>query len=274
MVSMAEKATGEKLLATVGKFLTGLVAFRFWITPELERRKAAGELSDDFTLRAAQIIFTVDTEAPEVRLNEEVQAVVRGKLTRPVEKGELVMENDIEGVAEILLTDLDPDAGHLTFVLHKGEWVVRGDLRLNASKSAAHVAAAREFLESARWAAEHGHARAFVDTLLSATELMAKGFLIWAPENKTLLSAKSHGSIHALFNKGHREAKVDGRHTSLLNQLAILRQPARYLAGDFELTSEEMSSMLATADEMYETFLAASPKRITVEPELLPTTAR
>lgn len=49
--------------------------FRLWIDPEIERRKAAATLPEDFQLRIAQVILNVD--APTVvRINEEVRAAI------------------------------------------------------------------------------------------------------------------------------------------------------------------------------------------------------
>ena len=49
-------------------------AFDLWINPEIERRREAGRLPDDFVLRAAQVIMSLDANAPEVRSNEELKA--------------------------------------------------------------------------------------------------------------------------------------------------------------------------------------------------------
>jgi hypothetical protein len=41
-------------------------ALEFWIDPEIERRREAGKLPDDFALSAAQVIFEPDAEAPDI----------------------------------------------------------------------------------------------------------------------------------------------------------------------------------------------------------------
>jgi hypothetical protein len=51
-------------------------ALDFWINPEIEIRRGAGTLLEDFALSAAQIIFEPDTKMPIVRLNEEVRAAL------------------------------------------------------------------------------------------------------------------------------------------------------------------------------------------------------
>ena len=46
-----------------------------WIKPEIEKRKSLNRLPNDFKLRGAQIIFSLDRGWNKVRLNEEVKAL-------------------------------------------------------------------------------------------------------------------------------------------------------------------------------------------------------
>lgn len=113
-------------------------AYEFWIGPEIERRQLAGELPEDFALHGAQVVFGMDEGPPEVRLNDQVKAVAEVTAARAIAKGEQVTEDDIAGYKDILLTDADPDAGHITIVAHKGGWVLAFDFRRNASRIAEH----------------------------------------------------------------------------------------------------------------------------------------
>jgi hypothetical protein len=54
---------------------------------------------------------------------------------------------------------------------------------------------------------------------------------------------------------------VDPRFPKLLNELAALRAPARYLARDFALTDTDMDEMLAVAEEMHAAVEASRPRR-------------
>jgi len=238
-------------------------AHDFWIGPEIERRRAAGELPGNFALYGAQVIFGMDEGPPEVRLNEEVKAVAEVTAVRAIAKGEPVTEGDIAGYENILLTDADPDAGHITIVAYKGGWVLAFDFRRNASRIAEHSKVAEEFLIAAASACDEGRARVFVDNLFSATELMAKGMLIWQPD-RSLLDSKTHRYIKGRFNREGKLSNVDGRFVDLLNRLANLRERARYLAGTFALSDAEMSQMLTVATEMHDALVATSPKRASV----------
>ncbi len=241
-------------------------ALEFWIKPEVERRAAEGTLSHDFALRGAQVIFDLDAEAPEVRLNNEVEAVAMARAARDIKKDAPVTEEDISEISDMLLTEADPNAGHLTMIQYRGGWLLAFDFRHNATRIADHVDAASEFLDAARWALENNKPRPFVDSLLGATELAAKGFLIAAPD-KTLLTTRKHGYIQSRFNQEGRLKNVDSRFVDLLNRLWNLRRPARYVSRELDLDPGEMKVMLATGEEMLEVLRATSPKRFSVDDE-------
>jgi hypothetical protein len=50
-----------------------------WINPEIERRREAGRLPDDFALTSVQVIMNLDADAPEVRFNEEVKVLAEAE---------------------------------------------------------------------------------------------------------------------------------------------------------------------------------------------------
>lgn len=235
-------------------------AFEFWINPEIERRRAAGALRDDFSLSAAQVIFDSDAEAPEVRLNEEIKAALLVTAKKDVAEGQEITADDITSYEGVLLTDDDPNAGHITIFPHEGNWGLAFDFRRNAARIAKHVDGSRQFLDTAAWARQEGKPAPFVDNLFSATELMATGFLIWMPD-KSLLEGKSHGRIHDRFNYERKMNNIDPRFAQLLNHLAALRRPARYLARELTLGDEEMDEMLAVAEAMHAALDASRPRR-------------
>lgn len=256
----------ERSLATIGRVDEQIKeavirqAMEFWINPEIERRREAGTLPDDFVLSAAQVILDPGADAPEVRLNEEIKAAVLVEAKRDIAKGEEVTADDISAYKDIILTDDDPNAGHITIVPHRGYWALAFDFRRNAAHIGAHVERARDFLDTAVWARQGGKLGPFVDNLFSATELMAKGLLIWMPD-EYLLKGKSHGRVHQRFNYEGKMKNVDPRFPKLLNDLIALRRPARYLARDFGLTEDEMDEMLGIAEDMHAALEASRPLR-------------
>ena len=202
----------------------------------------------------------MSAEAPEVRLNEEIKAAVWVEAKRDIAQGEELTADDIGDYKDIILTDDDPNAGHITIALHQGSWAVAFDFRRNAAHIAEHLRAARQFLDAAAWARQEGHLAPFVDNLFSATELMAKGFLISLPDER-LLDGRSHGLIHGRFNYERKMDNVDPRFAQLLNSLAALRRPARYLAREFTLGEDEMDEMLSIAEDMHSALDASRPRR-------------
>jgi hypothetical protein len=169
-----------------------------YIDPEIDRRKQAGSLSDDFALYAVQVIR--NHEGPvEVRFNNEVSAYVVGTFAKPVSNGDEVSISELETITDVELTDRDPNAGHVTLLIHNGSWVGRFDLRYNASRSRDHLSTAREFLDAASVSLAKGHLRSMLDNLFSATELMAKGVLLLHDES--MLSSKKHCRVSTRFNQ-------------------------------------------------------------------------
>ncbi len=193
--------------------------FDFWINPEIERRRQAGPLPEGFTLYAAQIIWNVDARGPEVRFNQEVRAVLRARATRAVTPGEDVTTSisNVDDVVDIDLTGLDPNAAHETLVRRGGYWWIKYDFRYNATRVAAHIDVARQFLDAATSSRDKGHLHAFVENLFAAAELMAKGLLLMLPD-KHLLTTKTHRFIRGQYNQWGKLGNTDPRFVRLLNR--------------------------------------------------------
>ena len=243
-------------------------ALELWIGPEIERRREAGRLPEGFELHAAQVIFEMELDAPEIRLNEEVKAVLKIRANRPFEAGEPVRWADVTELVELQLTEQDPNAGHLTILRRPDGWWITFDFRYNATRIAETVQAAKEFFASARSAWDRGHSRAFIDALFSATELLAKGVLLEVPDER-LLTSRTHAFVSARYNLwGGKLGNVPRPFVDLLNNLERMRGPARYLDKAFALDRERAQAMLTTAEEMLTHVTERSPKRAKVSDPL------
>jgi hypothetical protein len=233
---------------------------QLWVQPELARRQSAGTLAHDFQLRQVQVLLEVD-QPPTVRLNEEVRAVVRAVAQRAIQPGEEVGEEDLGDIATILLTDADPNAGHVTMVLHRGAWWIAFDFRYNAGRVNEHIQAAREFLDSATADLEGRRLRSFCEALLAAAELLAKARLLQLPEPKVLRS-KTHGTISSEFNRWARSwPDLHSGFAGVFNRLQELRGRARYLGGDLSLELSKAADMLAVIEATYTQIRATAPRR-------------
>lgn len=235
-------------------------AFDLWINPEIERRREADLLPDNFVFRGAQVIMDLDLQAPKVRLNEEIRAVAQARAARAVEAGEPVTEDDLQSIEDIMLTDEDPNAGHLTLMSFKGRWIIAFDFRYNAERVAGTIEAAREFLDSAASALERNQMRAFAENLFGATELMAKGTLLMLPDEK-VLKGKKHSLISSRYNLWGKSGNIDQRYIKLLNRLANIRSSARYLQKEFSIEHSEAKEMLDTAEDMHKNLRDDAPER-------------
>lgn len=234
-------------------------SLEIWINPEVERRQQAGLLSNGFVLNAAQIIWTADG-SPEVRLNEEVRAVMRFRAARALKSGEHITEDDIADIHDVELTSQDANAAHETIIRHRGCWWIKWDCRYNASRVADHLDVAREFLDAAAFSLQKGNLHAFVENLFAVAELLAKGQLLLLPD-AALLKAKKHAAIRVPYNHWGKLGNTDLRFTDLLNRATRLRECARYLRTPMKLDMAEAKQMLRVAEEMFEALRARAPQR-------------
>jgi uncharacterized protein (UPF0332 family) len=238
--------------------------FDIWANPEIERRKRAGSIPQNFVPWAIQIIMDMDgTE--QVRLNEEVQGALRRRPNSDIPDSGTIniaefhtIVSEIEGFE---LTDKDPpNAGHITLIRHLRGFFIAFDLRYNAERIGEHILAAREYLDMATMALDKRIIRPFIANLHIATELSAKALLLTHPD-KELLKSKKHNMTQGKYNLYAKQGNTEQRFAQLLNRLADLRNPARYPSGRFQIDENEAGEMLNTAEDMYKTLLAKAPSR-------------
>lgn len=236
--------------------------FEMWINPEIDRRRVAGRLPDDFALYAAQVIMNPEATGNEVRLNDEVAAIAMVRARGPLEPGEPVSSEQVEQILGLELTERDPNAGHMTLLYHANGWHLSFSFRYNTARITESIEAARQFLNCARFALSEGYLRVFVENLFAAVELLAKSEFL-ALADRDIMSTKKHSAIRAKYNRwGGRVDGFDHRFAALLNRLGELREPARYLRRPLTLTTDGGADMLALADEMFGAVTARSPRRM------------
>jgi uncharacterized protein (UPF0332 family) len=223
-------------------------ALDLWINPEINRRREAGTLPENFSAYAIQVIFDDDLECVQVRLNEEVRAVLEVDFTRDIKAGDAITISDIGDVKRVQLTKEDPNAGHFTLIRKKEGWTIAFDFTRNVTRSHQYLDAANEFLKSAEFAFNNKYFRAFIDNLHSTAELVAKGLLIM--HDSEALKSKKHGQVSGKYNLWGCFGNINVQYTKLLNLLQKLRKSARYLEGDLTLTPVEAKDMLTVAEAM------------------------
>jgi len=200
-----------------------------------------------------------------MRLNDEVQAVmwvsVHDKAKAEMVPGKPLYWDQIENIADIQLTNQDPNAGHVTLVgAPDGRWLVVFDFRYNAERVREVVAAAEEFLETAAFAAKEAYSRAFAENLFAAAELTARARLLLMPEPE-MLTAKSHRFIAQKINMHARFGNVDRSFVKMHNELGASRGDARYVQGAVMFKPGEMNEMLSVVRSVLNVVKAETPKR-------------
>lgn len=229
-----------------------------YFIPEVERRRARGELPAGFSLDRVQAIFFADGRSTVVRVNDEVRALLR-ITTRPGAfdegaVGQLVTAADVLAVEELKLPDdEDPDCGHVTAVRIGTHWYLAFDARYNKGHARRHLAAASEFLEAARFAQSRRLWRACVHNLFGAAELAAKALLLSRPDPATL-GAKSHTFVHSRYNIEAKHGNVQADHRRAFNTLFNWWQDARYPESDFNVDPKVIDELLEAVSRQIATY--------------------
>jgi len=219
-----------------------------YIYPELMKR----QLPQDFSLRAAQILFYDDKRPCQVRINEEVRAIARVKLKSGVskKKSEPIYESEVEDLKEINLTEYDdPNCAHVTLMRVGDTWTIEFDFRYNKRLVQKHIKAAKEFYEAAEFSYQKENWAPSIDNLFSAAELAAKSTLLLMPG--TGFTKKSrHKSIQFRYNAFANLRNVPAEFKETLNNLSRLRNLARYLRGDFSINRRTIEDYMKIVRKM------------------------
>lgn len=242
-MSETSDAEREKLQADANQRTIDDV-FRLYISPEVERRQAAGLVPKPYNLQSAQVVLNVGKPA-EVRLNDEVKAIAVCEVTDEARatmvRGKPVMWDEIKAIADVRLTDADPNAAHITLLVAPGRgFGLFFDFRYNAARVAETINAAEQFFAAASFSASQGHGRAFAENLFAASELTAKALLLTLPF-EDILTSKKHTAVASKLNQFSRQPQnVDRAFVDLYNDLGRMRSDARYVAGAVSWTADEM----------------------------------
>jgi hypothetical protein len=210
------------------------------IGPEVRRRQAAGSISKPYILTQAQVVFFPDGRPTAVRLNDEIEgfAQIRYREGYNAGSGNPATPADIVSIDAFRLdSTIDPDCGHVTIIGTATGLFTCFDFRYNSDLARRHLAAAKEFLEAARYSLEKSHHSALIDNLFSACELAAKASLL-SHADRELRDKTNHKAIKSRFNRDAHLGNANTEHTGAFNRLSKLRGSARYLDGDHEIDAQ------------------------------------
>lgn len=242
ILHVASNLTKPRIMDNSREFSDNLVEnFRgLFFTPEIEKRKKENIIDSDFELIAGQVIFFPNGAEPLVRLNSEVSATAKLKNVE-IENGE---EREI--IDKITLNEKEfKNCGHATFIFTNDKLIhCSFDFHRNKSIVKNHLDSAKEFYKTAKYASEENLLNAFIDNAFSSMELLAKSELLLEPmsglENKA-----NHNRIKSEYNKRAKNLfdESEKNKRTVLNKLSELRNKARYLKGDLDLTFEKEEIM-------------------------------
>lgn len=225
-----------------------------FITPEVVRRQDAGLLPKPLDLHRAQIVCYPDGRPNDIRINDEVRALLKVRVTREVSPGSPVYVSDFDAIESIKLGDSDdPDAGHITMFRRSNgtAWFIAFDFIYNRALAQGHLKTGGQFLTAARRAKEEGAWSVCVDNLFSAAELASKAFLLTMPDPE-FRKKTNHKTIQSRINQQARLGNLSTEFRSVFNSLASMRYDARYLGPPMELPVERADSMIAIVETFFE----------------------
>jgi HEPN domain-containing protein len=239
-------------------------AFELWFDPEIGRRQAAGLLPTPFAVWAAQVLLEVG-EPAEIFFNDQIRGIFKAQIPpdfqAPIERGAQISLADMGEIVGMELTIEQPNASHLTAVLHKQTWYLLFDFRYNATRVARHLSVAREFLSAAEAAYSAKHYNVAVDNLFAAVELAAKSHLLMLPDERFLTSTR-HGFVATRFNlHGGKHGNVDPIFVSLFNELTNEWTAARYPDEPLRVGASKIGEWLKTARVMLDDLDQKRPRR-------------
>jgi uncharacterized protein (UPF0332 family) len=233
-----------------------------WVKPEIVRRQEAHLLPKPYPLWGAQVLFEVDTDAPAVRLNEEIKGMFEGRVDRPVSVGQPASLNDFSELTDFALNEADcPNGGHITVVVHRDRTYLFFDARYNAKRIATLLKRAHEFRACAGLALDGGYCEAVVENLYASTERAAKCLLLTHPDRR-VLKAKNHRFIQVQLNKQRKLGNVPEEHVALLNRLARMRPGSRYSLDVAALDAQMLRDLAERASDFLAYVERCRPKRL------------
>jgi uncharacterized protein (UPF0332 family) len=216
------------------------------ILPEITKRQSNGEIPTPFEIKKALVVICPDGSENQVRLNDEVNAILKVKPKEGLikKKEEPIFDHEIEEIISSELTDADdPNCGHVLLINRGQSWILSFDFRYNKNLSKKHIERATEFIECAEFSFQKQYWGSFIDNLFSASELLAKSFLLVFPDPK-LQKKSSHHIIKSGFNKFVNTGNLTTEYSDAINKLTNLRGKGRYLSGKITISAEEARQLL------------------------------
>jgi len=223
-----------------------------FISPEIENRQKNGSLSTPFVLRTAQIVFFPDSTQKIIRLNEEVKAHAQIMLKPGIgkKKGEPIFVNEVADICDVVLTPEDnPDCAHVLMSHFGDKWFLSFDFRYNKGLARKYLNRANEFFDSSEFSLNKKNWGAFVDTLFSASELLATSILLLSPDPK-MRGKTNHHLVKTGLNQYTHCGNLNHNYSDVFNILSELRSKGRYVGKNFLLSEDNAKKYLSQIKQL------------------------
>lgn len=232
-----------------------------WVHPEIERRVQEKSWTEDAILYRFQVQFFDDEVA--VRINEEVKGILEVKAVGPIEKGQVIYEDNFSEIVGYQLPEEYAHHPHISGWAHHGVWSLLYQLGHRDPGRHRALASGRDYLGAAHEALVASRIGPCFDLAYSAVELLARAELLsCAPAISFVQRTSTHDGISAAYNAWSRHlGNGEPKFANAFNQLKELRRQARYGETDMGSRRTEAEEMLGVLDEMekHVTRLAEAP---------------
>jgi len=193
--------------------------------PEIDRRREAGTLPDDFHLYMGQVLFP-ETGENRILLNDEIKGEGLVRINRDVQKGDSIYVEDLTELQIFDLPDELLDHGHFTIFRYGDTWRMMFNFMSGRAKARDMLELARQFHSVAVASHGMGFAGPTVDNLFAAAELVCKAELIL--HRSPAVTSKTHSAVGSAINRWSSLGNIDAAFIALFNRLSRQRPNARY----------------------------------------------
>jgi pterin-4a-carbinolamine dehydratase len=221
-----------------------------WVNPEIERRKTAGQIDEDFQMNLVQILF-VSGHHPIIRFNQEIRGKIIAKFGgQSLEfKGDQI-NSDIQSIEKVSLDENEANCGYLVMIKNGDKCSIKFDGRINKKIAITKYNIGLEFLEASNLCKQNEFYYPAIDNLFSALELFVTSHLMVVSNHKYSVKQTHQWTQSKYFqflSWGNHKPEFKRLYTDMYN----LRDKTRYKNKDIdESTKKEFEKCMEIVKEI------------------------
>ena len=213
-----------------------------FLTPEIERRGGPEVVGP---IRKAVVLLEPGVPA-RVLLNEQADVAASVRVTRAVEAGEELYDDDVDHVQDVRPLDVPEDAGWVALVaLPDGNVVVGFDFRRNRGRGRQLLALAQEYCSVSHSAAAAGRSGPCLDLAHTAAELAVTAMMYLTDDDPLSGPANERHRRRTRWLRGftsHGNAPTE-LHLAMA-RLSEVRPAARYGSPPLDIADDERDALV------------------------------